>query len=52
MAELVTGGSTSKEAARTLFLAEKTVQYHLTRLYGKMGIRSRSELAAAFRARD
>ncbi|MCU1569232.1 MAG: transcriptional regulator, luxR family [Pseudarthrobacter sp.] len=52
VAELVAGGATNKEAARALFLAEKTVQYHLTRLYRKMGIRSRSELAAAFRARD
>ncbi|MEV7997582.1 AAA family ATPase [Pseudarthrobacter oxydans] len=50
VAELVAGGATNKEAARALFLAEKTVQYHLTRLYRKMGIRSRSELAAAFRA--
>ncbi|GAB5079921.1 AAA family ATPase [Arthrobacter sp. AD-310] len=52
VAELVAGGATNKEAARALFLAEKTVQYHLTRLYRKMGIRSRSELAAAFRATD
>ncbi|XAZ30092.1 AAA family ATPase [Paenarthrobacter ureafaciens] len=52
VAELVAGGATNKEAARALFLAEKTVQYHLTRLYRKMGIRSRSELAAAFRAND
>ena len=52
VAELVAGGATNKEAARTLFLAEKTVQYHLTRLYRKMGIRSRSELAAAFRIKD
>ncbi|MGM9472701.1 AAA family ATPase [Pseudarthrobacter sp. YS3] len=52
VAELVAGGATNKEAARTLFLAEKTVQYHLTRLYRKMGIRSRSELAAVFRAKD
>ena len=52
VAELVAAGATNKEAARALFLAEKTVQYHLTRLYRKMGIRSRSELAAAFRATD
>jgi DNA-binding CsgD family transcriptional regulator len=52
VAELVAGGATNKEAARALFVAEKTVQYHLTRLYRKMGIRSRSELAAAFRAND
>lgn len=52
VAELVAAGATNKEAARALFLAEKTVQYHLTRLYRKMGIRSRSELAAAFRTKD
>ena len=52
VAELVAAGATNKEAARALFLAEKTVQYHLTRLYRKMGIRSRSELAAAFRAKE
>ncbi|MFJ6457096.1 AAA family ATPase [Paenarthrobacter sp. NPDC091669] len=52
VAELVAGGATNKEAARALFVAEKTVQYHLTRLYRKMGIRSRSELAAAFRGND
>jgi DNA-binding CsgD family transcriptional regulator len=52
VAELVAAGATNKEAARALFLAEKTVQYHLTRVFRKMGIRSRSELAAAFRAKD
>lgn len=50
VAELVAAGTTNKEAARSLFIAEKTVQYHLTRIYGKLGIRSRSELAARFRA--
>jgi DNA-binding CsgD family transcriptional regulator len=52
VAELVAAGATNKEAARALFVAEKTVQYHLTRVYRKMGVRSRSELAAAFRATD
>lgn len=50
VAELVSGGATNKETARALFLAEKTVQYHLTRIYGKLGIRSRSELAARYRS--
>ncbi|MCD1145537.1 helix-turn-helix transcriptional regulator [Kocuria sp. LUK] len=49
VAELVAGGATNKETARALFLAEKTVQYHLTRIYGKLGVRSRSELAARYR---
>lgn len=52
VAELVATGATNKEAARALFLADKTVQYHLTRIYGKLGIRSRSELAARFRPTD
>ncbi|MUU71503.1 AAA family ATPase [Pseudarthrobacter sp. GA104] len=52
VAELVATGTTNKEAARSLFIAEKTVQYHLTRIYGKLGIRSRSELAARFRVPD
>jgi DNA-binding CsgD family transcriptional regulator len=47
--ELVAQGATNKETARSLFLAEKTVQYHLTRIYRKLGVRSRSELAARYR---
>lgn len=34
------------EHSRRLFIAEKTVQYHLTHIYEKFGIRSRTELAA------
>ncbi|NUL45504.1 AAA family ATPase [Cellulosimicrobium funkei] len=49
VAELVAAGATNKEAAQTLFVAEKTVQYHLTRIYRKFGIRSRSALAARYR---
>ncbi|MCR8674316.1 helix-turn-helix transcriptional regulator [Micrococcus sp. HG099] len=52
VAGLVAGGATNKEVARSLFLAEKTVQYHLTRIYRKLGVRSRSELAARWREDD
>lgn len=52
VARLVAGGATNKEAARSLFLAEKTVQYHLTRIYRKLGVRSRSELAARYHGGD
>lgn len=45
-------GATNKEAARALFLAEKTIQYHLTRIYAKLGVRSRSELAARYQTAD
>jgi DNA-binding CsgD family transcriptional regulator len=41
----VAGGATNKEAAASLFISPKTVEYHLARVYTKMGIRSRSELA-------
>ena len=49
---LVAGGASNKEAAGELFLSVKTVQYHLTRVYAKLGIRSRSELAAQFRDQE
>lgn len=41
-------GLTNKETARRLFIAEKTVQYHLTRIYSKFAIRSRTELAGVY----
>lgn len=44
--ELVSDGHTNREVADELFLSTKTVQYHLTRIYMKFGIRSRAELAA------
>ncbi|MFZ2528643.1 MAG: AAA family ATPase [Rhodococcus sp. (in: high G+C Gram-positive bacteria)] len=49
VATLVASGRTNKEVAGELFVSVKTVQYHLTRVYAKFGIRSRSELAAHFR---
>lgn len=49
VADLVVRGQTNRETARLLFIAEKTVQYHLTRIYAKLGIRSRTELAAVYR---
>lgn len=47
IAELLAGGRTTREAATTLFLSPKTVEYHLRHVYTKLGIRSRAELAAA-----
>ncbi|MEE2032786.1 helix-turn-helix transcriptional regulator [Rhodococcus chondri] len=52
VATLVASGHTNKEVAGELFLSVKTVQYHLTRVYSKFGIRSRSELAAQFRQEE
>jgi DNA-binding CsgD family transcriptional regulator len=48
VAGLVAGGMTNKEVAAEMLLSVKTVQFHLTRTYAKLGVRSRSELAAHF----
>ena len=42
----VVQGKTNREVAESLFISVKTVQYHLTRIYARLGIRSRSELTA------
>ncbi|MEY9490376.1 ATP/maltotriose-dependent transcriptional regulator MalT [Streptomyces calvus] len=49
VARLVAAGATNQQAALELFISVKTVQYHLTHVYAKLGVRSRSELAASFR---
>ncbi|WP_068273182.1 helix-turn-helix transcriptional regulator [Aldersonia kunmingensis] len=43
---LVVRGMSNREVAAELFISPKTVQYHLTRIYAKLGLRSRSELTA------
>lgn len=48
VADLVARGRSNREVATELFISTKTVQYHLTRTYAKLGIRSRSELAATW----
>jgi DNA-binding CsgD family transcriptional regulator len=42
---LLVEGRTTREAAAALFLSPKTVEYHLRKVYTKLGIGSRSELA-------
>lgn len=41
----VAAGATNSEAAAALFLSPKTVEYHLTHIYRKVGVSSRTELA-------
>jgi len=43
---LLADGRTTREAAAALFLSPKTVEYHLRKVYTKLGITSRAELAA------
>jgi DNA-binding CsgD family transcriptional regulator len=45
VAALVAEGRTNKEVAAALFLTERTVEFHLTHVYRKVGVRSRAELA-------
>jgi DNA-binding CsgD family transcriptional regulator len=46
IAELVAEGLTNKEIAARLFVTVRTVEATLSRLYGKLGVRTRTELAA------
>ena len=45
IARLIAGGATNREIAADLFLSPKTIETHLTRIYRKLGLRSRSQLA-------
>jgi DNA-binding CsgD family transcriptional regulator len=45
VAELVAEGRTNREVAATLYLSPRTVESNLTRIYRKLDVRSRTELA-------
>ncbi len=44
VADAVVAGMTNKEVAATLFVSEKTVEFHLHNVYRKLGVRSRTQL--------
>jgi DNA-binding CsgD family transcriptional regulator len=48
IATLVARGRKNREIAQELLLSDATVEGHLTRIYRKLGIRSRSELTRVF----
>jgi DNA-binding CsgD family transcriptional regulator len=48
VAGLVVLGRTNKQIAAELFMAERTVEAHISRIYAKLGIRSRVALARVF----
>jgi len=52
VAALVAQGKSNREVAATLFLSDRTVEGHLSRVFGKLGIRHRTELADALAARQ
>ena len=47
VAEMAAQGPTNREIAQALFVTQRTVEVHLTSIYRKLGISSRSQLAAA-----
>ncbi|MEU2391160.1 LuxR family transcriptional regulator [Streptomyces sp. NPDC007369] len=51
LALLVAEGASNQEAAAKLFVSVKTVEARLTRIYRKLEVRSRAQLATALRGR-
>jgi DNA-binding CsgD family transcriptional regulator len=48
VARLVARGLSNRQVASELFVSVKTVQFHLTRIYAKLRVKSRVELAATY----
>jgi DNA-binding NarL/FixJ family response regulator len=46
VARLVATGRSNKEVAEALHLSRKTVEWNLSKIYRKLGVRSRTELAS------
>jgi DNA-binding CsgD family transcriptional regulator len=49
VADLIAQGQTNREVAALMFVTENTVQTHVQHIFRKLGVRSRTELAAQFR---
>ncbi len=52
VADLAATGASSREIGERLFLSARTVDNHLTRVFDKLGVRSRGDLPAALAAED
>jgi DNA-binding CsgD family transcriptional regulator len=48
----VATGATNREVSSMLFLSTKTIEMHLTRIYRKLGVRSRTDLAVRFAGQE
>jgi DNA-binding CsgD family transcriptional regulator len=47
VARLAADGQTNSEIGAQLFLSPRTVEWHLTKMFGKLGMSSRKELSSA-----
>lgn len=47
VAAAVVTGASNREVAAELFLSPKTIEFHLGQIYRKLGVHSRTQLAAA-----
>jgi len=52
IANLITGGATNPDIARTLFLSRKTVERHVSSILAKLEVRNRAQLAAKMATSD
>jgi DNA-binding CsgD family transcriptional regulator len=50
VAEMAVAGATNREIAQALYMSERSVEAHLTKVYRELGIRSRAQLSGALAA--